>query len=169
MALFESFALARKQHEEIDVCGDISAQTFEEVINALQMPHTDDSHGSDLKSISTKDKIRINALGESSVKALQESIVYFSQPQDYIRKRERTEPSFHNDLCAFFRNEYVRLLREGKGGDTIFTALIDSLKSKIPNADYMKKCCVPPIVTYLFVICDLFARTEEELAHVASR
>lgn len=168
--LFEDFHKITKDAEELDCAEDISDRTFEEAVNALRIEHPDHDHDEDLMSVNTEDKVNINRLGESSMKQLEEGIVHFTQLQNFVRARDKVEPGFHTSLRDFFRAEYKKLVSsKGIIGDELFDKLIDTLKARMDTTKTVQRRAVLPIVTYLFVICDLFFRTEEERDNALAR
>lgn len=160
--LFNTYIKTRVDAEEIDCGGELSERTLEETVEALEIPQEDKAHEADLEAVDMRDKLSINNLGESTQKQLQECVVQFNQVQEFIRGRDRCEPGFHDQLRNFFRREYKKVVLDSQTrGDELFEALIDSLKKRIPNSSRLQKLAIPPIVTYLFIVCDLFQRTSE--------
>ena len=51
---------------------------------------------------------------------------------------------------------------DGPFGDDLFYALYKTMQSRITETKYGELRALMPIITYLFVICDLFYRTKEE-------
>jgi len=160
---FGTYYRIRDDAVEQDRFGDISDKLLERAVEALSIPDCQQPTDADLDAKDTKEKIRINLFSSRVVDSMQEEIVRFTQVQKYVQNRDKADPDFHNKLRGYFWAEYRRLVEsEGLIGDDLFDALLKVVRDRIPETKYNERRAVLPIITYLFVICDLFFRTEDE-------
>ena len=157
------YSRIRKDAEDMECCGDFSDSLIEEVINKLNVNRGDKTHIDDLEFTDIQEKIRLNVLTDRTVAKLQEDIVHFNAIQKYIERRDRSEPGFHDQLKNLFRAEYKRLVIDrGIFDDDLFDALEKFFKDKFDITETRKRNAVRPIITYLFMKCDIFFRTDAE-------
>ncbi len=149
---------------ERECYGDLSDALFERAIAALAIPEYEQPKEADLGSAKLKEKIEANCFSDTVVDRMREEISRFNQVQRFVSERDKIEPGFHNNLRGFFWRTYRELAcrEDGPFGDDLFYALYKTMQSRITETKYGELRALMPIITYLFVICDLFYRTKEE-------
>jgi len=149
---------------ERDCYGDLTDALFERAIAALAIPEYEQPKNADLESVKLKDKIKANCFSDTVVDRMREEISRFNQVQKFVAERDMIEPGFRHNLRGFFWKTYRELAcrEDGPYGDDLFHALYKVMRERIAETKYGERRALMPIITYLFVICDLFYRTEEE-------
>lgn len=142
---------------------EFSVTILEEAVNSLKL--TECRHGSleEIKTIDAKEKLRINHLGEATASLIKSVVSHSPIVEKFIsdRTKENNDPLFPDKLRSFFFNEYKKLVLHGTLGDDLFMGVKNAVEQLISNP--AAKCAALSIIVHLFIICDLFERTDEEL------
>ena len=143
--------------EEEDV--DVSVSILEEAITSLRLPSCDPNMTEDLYMADTREKLKLNRLGDPTRKLIQEVINHSSTVEAFIKDHAKgtNDPDFPKKLRAIFFREYKRLFeQQGLYGDDLFSGVRDAISAMIPKPEL--KCAALSILVHLFIICDLFER-----------
>lgn len=112
-------------------------------------------------------KLKLNRLTEKTRKQLLSYNLYYEDVDAYFKeriKRDRNE-EFVESVKAAFRAAYNRIIvTRHIYGDDLFDALLPEIAGGMEDLKSKRfQVTAAAVIVYLFLKCDLFAKTEEEL------
>lgn len=113
------------------------------------------------------EKLKLNHLTEKTRAQLLRGNLYYDDVDAYFKeriKRDRNE-DFVESVKTSFRAAYNRIIAtKKKYGDELFDALLPEIAGGMLDLKSERfRVTAAAVVVYLFLKCDLFAKTEEEL------
>lgn len=133
---------------------------LEKAVQCLNLPSPNRNAGSDLQNIPVKQKLELNDLHEATLDIITASACYSPCVKKFIAVRCRTIGSSADALKTYFFDLYQNLRMEGFLGDELFDAMLIYIRHKV--RDVQLQAAATAILVHLFLMCDVFEKTEGE-------
>lgn len=161
LGLALSFYVKERDNLPVPAFGDFNEELLEAAVDSIELPPKPKDYRDNAEIAKYNEKLKWNELGEPTRARIQSVIHTSPAVERFITAKTKIEgqQDFYPRLLSLFQIEYNRLVKdEGLGGDALFEGIERAISSRIQNIK--ARGAALPILTHLFLICDLFLRED---------
>ncbi|MET9597426.1 HNH endonuclease signature motif containing protein [Streptomyces sp. NPDC006459] len=155
----EALRAMKQQHLEwVDskLQSEMTSLAFPELeVVCKKIASSDVAYSTGLLSLPPREKIELNALGNTSAKKIMIGLMQAPLVASYVENMAtHVDSDFPNRLIGGFRSEYGRHVDAGISGDGLFTLL--ELFASGGSSDFERQAAGLAVLAHLFQVCDIF-------------